>query len=68
MMENQFSHRRYEGWFTGCKHGLPKLLASNDCRGDSEYLGLGGEKRRLPTGGSANGMPASGGELRKISH
>ena len=68
-MENQFSHsRRDEGWFTGCKHGLPKLLASNDRRGDSEYLGWGGEKRRLPTAGSANGMPASAGELRRISH
>lgn len=41
----------------GCKQGRPKLLASNDERGEREYLGWGGEKRRLATGGSAKGIP-----------
>ena len=42
---------------TGCMHGKPKLRASNDCSGEREYFGLGGERRRSPTGGLAKGIP-----------
>ena len=45
------------GETAGCKHGGPKSRASNDRKGEREYLGLGGEKRRPSTGGSAKGIP-----------
>ena len=37
------------------------MPASKDWRGEREYLGSGGEKRRSPTGGSAKGIPGSEG-------
>jgi hypothetical protein len=54
---------------TGCKHAIPKLRASNDCRGKRENLGFGGEKRRPSTGGSAKGIPKSEGvRKRRLGH
>jgi hypothetical protein len=51
-----------ERLLTGCKHGLPYLLASNDRKGERKSLSFGGEKRRPSTGGSAKGIPESEGK------